>query len=33
VIPLVFFIFPSIFIVTVAPAVISVIRNIGHMVE
>ena len=31
VLPLVFFIFPNIFIVTVAPAVIAVIRNIGHI--
>jgi tight adherence protein C len=30
--PLVFFIFPDVFIVTVGPAVITVMKNIGHMV-
>jgi len=33
VLPLVFFIFPNVFIVTVAPAVIAIMRNIGHIGE
>jgi tight adherence protein C len=32
VIPLVFFIFPDIFVVTVAPAIIAIMRNIAHVV-
>lgn len=31
--PLVLFIFPTIFIVTLAPAVLGIIKNIGHIVE
>jgi tight adherence protein C len=33
VLPLVFFIFPNVFIVTVAPAIIAIMRNMGHIVE
>jgi tight adherence protein C len=33
VIPLVFFIFPDIFIVTIGPAIISIMKNIGHIME
>jgi tight adherence protein C len=33
VLPLVFFILPEVFIVTVAPAVLIIMKNLGHIVE
>jgi tight adherence protein C len=33
VVPLVFFIFPDIFIVTIGPAIISIMRNLGHIMD